>query len=138
MTDQTQTSRHEVDSDGRHLAISLEEAARLDPAAARALLGSKAASLARLTGAGFPVPAGVAGKLEQQLQQQADVVVHGGGHRLGDGRDDLGRGPVTGLAVNATPAASAATIAWTRTAIPDSDGSSAAATVAPACGWACR
>jgi phosphohistidine swiveling domain-containing protein len=39
--------------------ITLGEAARLDPAAAPALLGTKAASLARLLGAGFPVPAGV-------------------------------------------------------------------------------
>jgi len=59
MTDQTQASRREVDSDVLPPVISLEEAARLDPAAARALLGSKAASVARLTGAGFPVPAGV-------------------------------------------------------------------------------
>jgi rifampicin phosphotransferase len=59
MTDQTQTSRHEVDPDMLPPVIGLEEAARLDPAAARALLGTKAASLARLAGAGFPVPAGV-------------------------------------------------------------------------------
>jgi phosphohistidine swiveling domain-containing protein len=39
--------------------ITLEEAARLDPAAAQALVGSKAANLAYLTGARFPVPAGV-------------------------------------------------------------------------------
>ena len=39
--------------------ITFAEAARLDPAAAPALLGSKAASLAHLTGAGFPVPPGV-------------------------------------------------------------------------------
>jgi rifampicin phosphotransferase len=39
--------------------VSLIEAAHLDPTKARALLGTKAASLARLTGAGFPVPAGV-------------------------------------------------------------------------------
>jgi pyruvate,water dikinase len=41
--------------------VTLAEAARLDldPARARALLGSKAANLARLLGAGFPVPAGV-------------------------------------------------------------------------------
>jgi len=39
--------------------ISLTEAAHLDPTQARALLGSKAARLARLAGAGFPVPAGV-------------------------------------------------------------------------------
>jgi len=59
MTDQTQTSRHEVDPDMLPPVITLAEAARLDPAAAPALLGSKAANLARLTGAGFPVPAGV-------------------------------------------------------------------------------
>src|SRR5215204_6242810 len=59
MTDQTQTRPPEVDSDVLPPVISLEEAARLDPAAAWALVGSKAASLARLTGAGFPVPAGV-------------------------------------------------------------------------------
>jgi rifampicin phosphotransferase len=63
MTDQTQTqtqtSRHEVDGDMPAPVITLGEAARLDPAAAPTLLGSKAASLARLIGAGFPVPAGV-------------------------------------------------------------------------------
>jgi phosphohistidine swiveling domain-containing protein len=59
MTDQTQTSLHEVDPDMLPPVITLAEAARLDPAAAPALLGSKAANLARLLGAGFPVPAGV-------------------------------------------------------------------------------
>jgi rifampicin phosphotransferase len=39
--------------------LSLTEAAHLDPTQARALLGTKAASLARLAGAGFPVPLGV-------------------------------------------------------------------------------
>jgi phosphoenolpyruvate synthase/pyruvate phosphate dikinase len=39
--------------------ITLQDVARLDPATAPALVGSKAASLAHLTGAGFPVPAGV-------------------------------------------------------------------------------
>jgi len=39
--------------------LSLTEAAHLDPAQTQALLGTKAASLARLTGAGFPVPPGV-------------------------------------------------------------------------------
>jgi rifampicin phosphotransferase len=39
--------------------LSLTEAAHLDPTQARALLGTKAASLARLTRAGFPVPPGV-------------------------------------------------------------------------------
>jgi rifampicin phosphotransferase len=59
VADQTQTSRHEVDPDMGPPVIPLAEAARLDPAAAPALLGTKAASLARLLGAGFPVPAGV-------------------------------------------------------------------------------
>jgi pyruvate,water dikinase len=59
MTDQFQTSRHEVDPDVLPLVITLEEAGRLDPAEAPALLGTKAASLARLLGAGFPVPPGV-------------------------------------------------------------------------------
>jgi rifampicin phosphotransferase len=58
MTDQTQTSLHELDPDMLPPVIPLAEAARLDPAAAPALLGSKAANLARLLGAGFPVPAG--------------------------------------------------------------------------------
>ena len=48
MTDQTQTSRLEVDPDVPAPVITLAEAARLDPAAAPALLGSKAANLARL------------------------------------------------------------------------------------------
>ena len=39
--------------------VSLAEATNLDPAQARALLGGKAASLAHLAGAGFPVPPGV-------------------------------------------------------------------------------
>jgi rifampicin phosphotransferase len=59
MTDPTQTSRQEVDGDVPVPVITLGEAAGLDRAAAPALLGSKAASLARLLGAGFPVPAGV-------------------------------------------------------------------------------
>ena len=59
MTDQTWTSRPEVDPDVHLRVITLAEAARLEPAAARALLGTKAANLALLLGAGFPVPAGV-------------------------------------------------------------------------------
>ncbi|HYY80367.1 MAG TPA: PEP/pyruvate-binding domain-containing protein, partial [Actinomycetes bacterium] len=39
--------------------ITLGEAARLDPRLAREVMGTKAASLARLLGAGFPVPPGV-------------------------------------------------------------------------------
>ena len=41
--------------------------------------------------------------------------------------------PSRGLAVKATPAASAGTMTWTSTAIPDLDGSAGAA-----CGWAWR
>jgi rifampicin phosphotransferase len=59
MADPTQTSRHELDGDVPAPVITLGEAARLDPAAARVLLGGKAANLARLLGAGFPVPVGV-------------------------------------------------------------------------------
>src|SRR4029453_15667529 len=39
--------------------VTLAEAAGLEPDRARALLGTKAANLARLAAAGFPVPAGV-------------------------------------------------------------------------------
>ncbi|HEV8653244.1 MAG TPA: PEP/pyruvate-binding domain-containing protein [Actinomycetes bacterium] len=56
---QPQTQPHEVEPDMLAPVVSLAEAARLDPAKARALLGTKAANLAHLAGAGFPVPAGV-------------------------------------------------------------------------------
>jgi rifampicin phosphotransferase len=63
MTEQTptraQTQPHEAEPDMLQPVVSLAEAARLDPARARARLGTKAASLARLARAGFPVPAGV-------------------------------------------------------------------------------
>jgi rifampicin phosphotransferase len=56
---QTQPPPHQVAPATLPPVVSLAEAAHLDPAQARALLGTKAASLARLLGAGFPVPAGV-------------------------------------------------------------------------------
>jgi rifampicin phosphotransferase len=63
MAEQTQTraqtQAHEAKPDVLQPVVSLAEAAGLDPARARALLGTKAANLARLAGAGFPVPAGV-------------------------------------------------------------------------------
>jgi rifampicin phosphotransferase len=61
MTDQpqTQTPSHRSDPEPLPPIVSLAEAAHLDPAQAPALLGTKAASLAGLLGAGFPVPAGV-------------------------------------------------------------------------------
>jgi pyruvate,water dikinase len=55
----TKTPPGQVDPATLPAVVSLAEAAHFDPAQARALLGTKAASLARLLGAGFPVPAGV-------------------------------------------------------------------------------
>jgi pyruvate,water dikinase len=57
--DQPQTPPRQVEPATFPPVISLTEPALLDPTQARALLGTKAASLARLTGAGFPVPPGV-------------------------------------------------------------------------------
>jgi rifampicin phosphotransferase len=54
-----QTRARQVEPAALPLVVSLAEAAHLDPTQARALLGTKAASLALLAGAGFPVPAGV-------------------------------------------------------------------------------
>jgi phosphohistidine swiveling domain-containing protein len=59
VADQPQTRPDEVGGDMPPPVITLGEAAHLDPAAAQALLGTKAANLARLLGAGFPVPPGV-------------------------------------------------------------------------------
>jgi rifampicin phosphotransferase len=61
MADQppTQTPPRQVEPATLPPVLSLTEAAQLDPTQARALLGTKAASLARLAGAGFPVPPGV-------------------------------------------------------------------------------
>jgi phosphoenolpyruvate synthase/pyruvate phosphate dikinase len=56
---QTQTPPGQVEPATLPPVLSLTEAAHLDPTQARALLGTKAASLARLAGAGFPVPTGV-------------------------------------------------------------------------------
>jgi rifampicin phosphotransferase len=54
-----QTPPRQVEPATHPPVLSLIEAAHLDPAQARALLGTKAASLARLAGAGFAVPPGV-------------------------------------------------------------------------------
>jgi rifampicin phosphotransferase len=61
MADQppSHTRAHQGAPEALPPVISLAEAAHLDPAQAPALLGTKAAILGRLTGAGFPVPAGV-------------------------------------------------------------------------------
>src|SRR6266700_6088008 len=58
-TPQAQPQPHRVRPDVLPPVVSLAEAAGLDPTRARALLGTKAANLARLARAGFPVPAGV-------------------------------------------------------------------------------
>jgi phosphohistidine swiveling domain-containing protein len=52
-------SLNRVERDVLPPVITLDKAARLDRATAQAVLGSKAANLARLLGAGFPVPPGV-------------------------------------------------------------------------------
>jgi rifampicin phosphotransferase len=54
-----QTQPHQVEPETLPPVVTLAEAAGLDPAQAQALLGTKAANLARLAGTGFPVPAGV-------------------------------------------------------------------------------
>jgi phosphohistidine swiveling domain-containing protein len=54
-----QTPTDELQGDMFPLVVTLAEAAGLQPARMEALLGTKAANLARLVGAGFPVPAGV-------------------------------------------------------------------------------
>jgi phosphohistidine swiveling domain-containing protein len=53
------TRPHQVEPEMLPPLVTLAEAAGLDPAQAQALLGTKAANLARLAGTGFPVPAGV-------------------------------------------------------------------------------
>jgi phosphohistidine swiveling domain-containing protein len=59
MTKQTQTQPDEIQGDMFPLVVTLAEAADLDPTRLEALLGTKAANLARLARAGFPVPPGV-------------------------------------------------------------------------------
>ncbi len=59
MAERTQTQTDEMQGDMFPLVVTLAEAAGPDPTRTEALLGTKAANLARLAGAGFPVPAGV-------------------------------------------------------------------------------
>jgi rifampicin phosphotransferase len=54
-----QTQPHQPEPETLPPVVTLAEAADLDPAQAQALLGTKAANLARLAGTGLPVPAGV-------------------------------------------------------------------------------
>src|SRR6266568_2970430 len=53
------TQADEIQGDMVPLVVTLAEAAGLEPTRMEALLGNKAANLARLAVAGFPVPAGV-------------------------------------------------------------------------------
>ncbi|HEX6673968.1 MAG TPA: PEP/pyruvate-binding domain-containing protein, partial [Actinomycetes bacterium] len=70
MANETRTTPHEVDGDVQPLVITLGDAARLDPAEARALLGTKAASLA-LTGDHEVVVTAVRGLGERLVAGQA-------------------------------------------------------------------
>jgi pyruvate,water dikinase len=98
MTDQTQTNRHEIDDDRLPPVITLDEAAHLDPAA-RARLGTKAASLARLIGAGFPVPAGVVATAAAAADWDR------AGARLRTAAVELGGGPDRRFAVRSSASA---------------------------------
>jgi rifampicin phosphotransferase len=59
MAEQTQTQPDEIQGDMFPAVVTLAEAAGLEPMRVEALLGTKAANLARLARAGFPVPPGV-------------------------------------------------------------------------------
>ncbi len=77
------TPRHQVEPATLPLVVSLAEAAHLDPTQARALLGTKAASLARLAGAGFPVPPGVVVTAAAADWDQAYAQLHAVAAELG-------------------------------------------------------
>jgi phosphohistidine swiveling domain-containing protein len=87
MADQPQTPPREVEPATLPPVLSLTETAHLDPTQARALLGTKAASLARLTGAGFPVPPGVVVTAAAAANwDQALARLHAVAAELGGGR----------------------------------------------------
>jgi pyruvate,water dikinase len=68
--------------------VTLAEAAGLDAAQAQALLGTKAANLARLAGTGFPVPAGVVVTPTATADwDQAVVRLRAAAAELGGGQD---------------------------------------------------
>ena len=87
MAEQTQTQNDEINGDMFPLVVTLAEAAGLDPTRMEALLGTKAANLARLAGAGFPVPPGVvvtpaaAADWEQACARLRSAVAELGGGR---------------------------------------------------------
>jgi rifampicin phosphotransferase len=88
MADEPRASLHEVDHGPLPQVVTLGEAARLEPAAARALLGTKAATLARLLGAGFPVPPGVVVTATAAADwDQAYARLRTAAARLGGGQD---------------------------------------------------
>jgi rifampicin phosphotransferase len=81
----TQTPAHQGEPETLPPVVSLTEATHLDPTQARALLGTKAASLARLAGAGFPVPAGVVVTPAAAADwDQAYTQLHAAAAKLGD------------------------------------------------------
>jgi pyruvate,water dikinase len=85
---QTQPRAHQVAPATLPAVVGLAEAAHLDPAEARALLGTKAASLARLLGAGFPVPAGVVVTAAAAADwAQASAQLRSAAAQLAGGRD---------------------------------------------------
>jgi len=87
MADQPQTPPREVEPATLPPVLSLTETAHLDPTQARALLGTKAASLARLTGAGFPGPPGVVVTAAAAANwDQALARLHAVAAELGGGR----------------------------------------------------
>jgi len=87
MADQPQTPPREVEPATLPPVLSLTEVAHLAPAQTRTLLGTKAASLARLAGAGFPVPAGVVVTAAAAANwDQALARLHAVAAELGGGR----------------------------------------------------
>jgi pyruvate,water dikinase len=84
MADQPRTPPRQVEPATLPQVVSLTEVAHLDPTQARALLGTKAASLARLAEAGFPVPPGVVLTAAAADRDQAYGRLHAVAAELGD------------------------------------------------------
>jgi rifampicin phosphotransferase len=86
MAEQTPRAQpRQVEPDMLPPVVSLAEAAGLEPAQARALLGTKAANLARLLGAGFPVPPGVVTPADAADWEQAWAQLRSAAAELGGG-----------------------------------------------------
>ena len=83
---QPQTPPRQIEPATRPPVLSLTEAAHLDPTQARALLGTKAASLAHLAGAGFPVAPGVVVTAAAADWDQAQAQLRSAAAELDGGR----------------------------------------------------